>query len=76
MKDNPKIKYGREGRRLETQKQQREAKGQFHPRSLARSVARKQMELNGMEQLNKVHPGTNKSTFAMKWRNVSDQMAR
>ena len=76
MKDDSKIKYGREGRRLETQKHQREANGQFHPRSLARSVARKQMELNGMEQLNKVHPGTNKSTFAMKWRNVSANMAR
>ena len=76
MKQNEGLKLGREGRRLETQKQQREAKGQFHPRSLARSVARKQMELNGMEQLNKVQPGASQSAFARKWRNVSANMAR
>ncbi len=76
MKDNPKIKYGRAGRRLETQKQQREAREKFHPRGLARSVARKQMEQNGMEQLNKVHAGTKRSTFSAKWRDIVELIAR
>ena len=41
MKLNPGFKTGREGRRMETRKQQREARGQaLHPRGLARSVAK------------------------------------
>ena len=41
MKLNPGLKTGREGRRLETQKQQREARGKgLHPRGLARSVGK------------------------------------
>lgn len=63
-------------RRYETRKNQREARGNFHPRSLARSVAHSRMVYTDFEQINKVHPGTNKSTFAMKWREVAGQMAR
>ena len=41
MKQNPGLKTGREGRRLTTRKQQREARGQgLNPRGLARSVAK------------------------------------
>ena len=78
MKDDSKIKYGREGRRLETQKHQREARkqGTFHPRGLARAVAHNRFELADVEQINKVHPGSGRSTFSMKWREVSEQMAR
>lgn len=75
MKEKPRIKYGREGRRLETQKQQREAREHFHPRSLARSVAHSRMAFAEFEQVNKVHPGTAQSTFSQKWRDVADQMA-
>ena len=72
MRENVGLKTGREGRRLETQKHQREAIGnKFHPRSLARAVAHSRMKKEGMEQINKVHPGTAKSTFAARWRDVS-----
>ena len=41
MKINPRFKDGKEGRRLRTQKQQREAAGKgLHPRRLARSIAK------------------------------------
>lgn len=40
MKLNPGLKTGRQGRRYETQKQQREATHRLHPRGLARSVAK------------------------------------
>ena len=63
-------------RRYETRKQQREARGQFHPRSLARSVAHSRMEFADFEQINKPHPGTSQSTFSQKWREVAAQMAR
>ena len=63
-------------RRYETRKNQREARGHFHPRSLARSVAHSRMAFAGMEQVNKVHPGTTESTFSKKWREVAGQMAR
>ena len=53
-----------------------EAKGQFHPRSLARSVAHSRLAYTDYEQINKVRPGAVKSTFAMKWREVAGQMAR
>ena len=75
MKNDVKIKYGRKGRRLETQKQQREAREKFHPRGLARSVAHSRMAFAEFEQVNKVHPGTAQSTFSQKWREVADQMA-
>ena len=41
MKENGGLRSGRDGRRLETQKQQREAKVKLHPRGLARSIADK-----------------------------------
>lgn len=63
-------------RRAEARRNRMEAKGQFHPRSLARSVVHSRMVYTDFEQINKVHPGTNKSTFAMKWREVAGQMAR
>lgn len=76
MKQNEGLKLGREGRRLETRKHQREAKGQFHPRSLARSVAHSRMTFTEMDQVNKVRPSTGHSTFSRKWREVAAQMAR
>ena len=63
-------------RRAETRKHQREAREHFHPRSLARSVAHSRMAFAQFEQINKVHPGTGRSAFAMKWREVAEQMAR
>ena len=66
----------RSKRRAETRKQQREAKGQFHPRGLARAVAHSRMAYAGMEQLNKVHPGTTQSAFSQKWRAVAAEMSR
>ena len=76
MKQNVGLKTGRQGRRLETQKQQREAREHFHPRSLARSVAHSRMKYADFEQVNKVKPGATQSVFAQKWREVADQMAR
>lgn len=68
----------RNKRRAETRRQQREAqfKGQFHPRSLARAVAHSRMKFAEFEQINKVKPGTNQSTFATKWREVASSMAK
>ena len=41
MRENPGFRMGREGRRLQTQKQQREAAGKrVHPRRLARAIAK------------------------------------
>ena len=40
MKERAHIVYGRAGRRLQTQKEQREASPKLHPRSLARSVGK------------------------------------
>ena len=51
MKLNPGLKTGREGRRLETQKQQREARGKgLHPRGLARSVAKGMNRAHGQTE--------------------------
>lgn len=61
-------------RRYETRKHQREAREHFHPRSLARSVAHSRMAFAEFEQVNKVHPGTGKSTFSQKWRGIAGTM--
>lgn len=63
-------------RGYETRKHQREAREHFHPRSLARSVAHSRMAFAGMEQVNKVHPGTTESTFSKKWREIAETMSR
>ena len=76
MYEKSRMKTGREGRRLATQKQQREARGQFHPRSLARSVAHSRMKYADFERVNKVIPGASQSTFAQKWRGVAETMAK
>lgn len=75
MKQNVGLKTGRQGRRLETQKHQREAKEHLHPRSLARSVAHSRMKFADFEQVNKVKPGTTQSLFATRWREVAAKMA-
>lgn len=62
-------------RKYETQKQQREARGHFHPRYLARSVAHSRMAFAGFEQVNKRRPGTSGSTFSAKWREIAEQMS-
>ena len=62
--------------RLETRKQQREAREHFHPRSLARSVAHSRLVFADFEQVNKVKPGTNQSIFSAKWREVAASMAK
>lgn len=74
MKENAGLKLGREGRRLETRKHQREAREHFHPRSLARSVAHSRMAFAEFEQVNKVRPGATQSTFAQKWRGIAGTM--
>lgn len=63
-------------RRAETRRQQREAKGQFHPRSLARAVAHSRLKFAGFEQVNKVKPGTTQSTFSEKWRDTASAMVK
>lgn len=75
MKDKPAIKYGREGRRLETQKNQREARSHFHPRSLARGIVHARVVKKEIFGVNKVHPGQTQSTFAKLWREEAEQFA-
>lgn len=75
MKQNAKYVTGRKGHRYETQKQQREARGQFHPRGLARSVVHNIMTREDMGGVNKVKPGSFQSPFARNWRNVADRIA-
>ena len=63
-------------RRMDTRKRQREARGQFHPRSLARSVVHNMMARDEMTGVNKVIPGTVQSPFAKNWRNVAERISR
>lgn len=59
---------GRDGQRLTTQKQQREAKGKgFHPRGLARAVVHSQLKTSGATGVNKPGMSVN-SNFAKHWR--------
>ena len=75
MKENAGMKTGRAGRRLETQKHQREARGQFHPRGLARSVVHNMMAHDDMFGVNKVKPGSDRSAFSKNWRNIAERIA-
>ena len=75
MKENVGLKTGRAGRRLETQKHQREARGKFHPRGLARAVVHNMMKNDDMSGVNKVTPGTTQSPFAKNWRNIAERIA-
>lgn len=50
MKENPGFRTGREGRRLQTQKQQREAQVKLHPRGLARSIAKALGDMKGWRE--------------------------
>lgn len=63
-------------RRAETRKQQREARGQFHPRGLARAVVHRMMEREEIGGINKIHPGATRSPFSRNWRNVAERIAR
>ena len=62
-------------RRKQTRKQQREAKGQFHPRSLARSIVHSRVAAKDIFGVNKVHPGQTQSTFAKLWREEAETFA-
>lgn len=55
MKENPGLKTGREGRRLETQKQQRNPKAgaTYHPRSLYRGLG---VEYSTAPGRKRIHP--------------------
>lgn len=55
MKENPGLKTGREGRRLETQKQQRNQKAgaTYHPRSLYRGLTVPYSNVPGRKR---IHP--------------------
>lgn len=50
MKENPGFRTGREGRRLQTQKKQREAQVKLHPRGLARSIAKARGDMKGWRE--------------------------
>ena len=75
MYEKSRLKMGREGRRLETQKQQREAKGCFHPRALARAIAHASAKNSDVYGINQVQPGQNQSAFAKNWRNIAARVA-
>lgn len=62
-------------RRAETRKNQREARGQFHPRSLARAVVHNMMANDDMYGVNKVKPGATQSAFSKNWRNIAERIA-
>lgn len=62
-------------RRAETRKYQREERGQFHPRSLARAVVHNMMAHDDMSGVNKVVPGTTQSPFAKNWRNIAERIS-
>ena len=74
MKENVKFKTGREGRRLETQKQQREAEKHFSPRHLARGIIHSRLKAADIYGVNQVKPGTVQSPFAMNWREEADSV--
>ena len=65
----------RQKRRVETRRQQREARGCFHPRGLARAVVHRMMELDDMYGVNKVRPGTVQSAFSKNWRNIAERIS-
>ena len=62
-------------RRAKIRADKMNAKGQFHPRSLARSMAHSRLAYADFEKVNKVTPGTTQSLFAKRWREVAGQMA-
>ena len=62
-------------RRAETRKAQREAKGCFHPRGLARAVVHRMMAREEMGSVNKVAPGGTQSAFAKNWRRIAERIA-
>lgn len=65
----------RQKRRAETRRQQREARGQFHPRSLARAVVHSMMARDDIGSVNKVRPGATQSAFSKNWRNFAERIA-
>ena len=62
-------------RRKQTQRQQREAKGHFHPRELARAVVHNRIARQDIFGANKVRPGQTQSNFAKNWRTEADMFA-
>jgi len=55
--------------------QNREVKQHYHPRSLARAVAHRQMELNDMFGVNQKAPGTTQSPFSVNWRLYAERFS-
>ena len=62
-------------RRAETRRQQREERGCFHPRELARTVVHHMMEREEIGGINKVRPGATQSAFSKNWWNVAGRIA-
>ena len=62
-------------RRAETRRQQREARGQFHPRGLARAVVHNMMAREELGGVNKVVPGGTQSPFSKNWRSIAERIA-
>ena len=57
-------------------RQNTQVKEHYHPRWLARNIARKSMERDGRTGINKVVPGTEKSAFARLWRSEAEMLAK
>ena len=62
-------------RRAETRRQQREARGQFHPRELARTVVHSMMNREELGGVNRKKPGVEQSPFAKNWRNIAERIS-
>ena len=75
MKENAGLKTGRAGRRLETQKHQREARGKFHPRGLARAVVHSMMARDDIGGVNKPKLEGGQSPFSKNWRNIAERIS-
>jgi len=55
-------------------RQNHDVQQHFHPRSLARNIVHKRMEMNDMHGVNS-HPGGLQSVFSKQWRRFAEQFA-
>ena len=61
--------------RIETRKHQREAKGKFHPRGLARAVVHNMMARDDIGNVNQGKAIGAQSPFAKNWRNIAERIS-
>ena len=54
--------------------QNHEVKQHFHPRGLARAIVHDRLAREGATGVNKVTPGTTKSSFAKNWRDYAEMI--